>query len=96
MQVLRLPHIVVDPLADLASAISLEAHPNLQAAKPPRLFESVNVVLVTLIFLIELIGEIRRLHAERCGEPALVLHQHGSGVQGSVKPFVGINGDGVS
>src|SRR5208283_568742 len=94
-KVLVLTHIVIDPLADLARAVSFEAHPNFQAAKTAGLLESVYVVLITLVVLVELIGEIRRLHAEGCGEPALILDQHCAGIQRSIEPLVGIDGDGV-
>src|SRR5208282_242848 len=62
VEMLCLADIVVNPLPDLARAVSFEAHPHFQAAKTSRLLESVYVILIALIFPVKLIGEVRRLH----------------------------------
>src|SRR5689334_18397022 len=88
VQVPGLAHVVVNPLADLARAVALEAHPDLEAAEAAGLLESVNVVLIALVGLVEFVGQIRRLHSERGGEATLIFDQHRPGIEGSVKPLV--------
>src|SRR5581483_1363416 len=95
MQMFRLADIVVDPVADLAGTVTFEAHPNLQAAKAPRLLEPVNIVLVALIGLIKFVGKVRRLHTEGSSQAAMIFHQDGAGVERRIKPLVRIDGDGV-
>src|SRR5271165_7022580 len=64
VKVFCLAHVVIDPFADLACPVPLEAHPYLQAAKTPRLLEAMHVELVTLVGFIQFVGEIGGLHAE--------------------------------
>src|SRR5690348_996326 len=85
VEVPGLAHVVVNPLPNLARAVTLKAHPDLQTAEAARLLESVNVVLVALVGLVEFVGQIRRLHSERGGEATLILDQHRAGIEGSVK-----------
>src|SRR5215469_8930267 len=92
---LRLPDVVVDPFADLASSVSLEAHPYFQAAETARLLESVDVILVALVGVIEFVGKVGRLDPKRRSQPALIFHQYGASIERSVEPFVRINGDRV-
>ena len=91
----RMADIVVDPVANLAAAVALEAHPNLETPKAAGLLEAVHIILIPFTGRIQFIGEVGGLHAEGRGEASLVLYEDGAGIERSVKPLVRIDGDGV-
>src|SRR5580658_1127078 len=96
MKVPCLLHVVIDPVADLSSSISLETHPDFQAAKSTRLLETMHIILVAFVGLVEFVGEVGRFYPKCRGQQALVFDQYGSGIKRSMEPLVRIDGDRIS
>src|SRR5438552_19053440 len=95
MQTLGMTDVGINPVPNLSRPVSLEAHPHFETAEATRLLEAVDVVLVTLVGAVHLVGQIRWLHAERESQATFIFHEDRTRIQRRVEPFVRVHRDRI-
>src|SRR4030095_9788112 len=78
MQVFCMCNVVVHPVADFRFAIMMKTHPYFEAPESLGLLKSVDIKLVSFIFLLRLIGKIGWLQTKGNAQTLMILYQYGT------------------